>query len=120
MIEMLEMPLLSDEEQDSCTPTEREQLEYLSTPDDDVAKSLTLEQKRVVGRTILYGIKIAQAQRLSDLRWFVGLLKLHQRVGLEIGDMPYHVHFTMPEEIWQELKDKLAELEGTGLNKRET
>ena len=54
--------LLKPEEMDNCVPTEAELLEYLSEPDDTVAEGLTLVEKRLVAKTILYGRNIAKAQ----------------------------------------------------------
>jgi len=60
--------LLTPEEMDNCVPTEAELLEYLSEPDDTIAKGLTLKEKRLVAKAILYGRKIAQAQREMTLK----------------------------------------------------
>ena len=53
---------LTSAEMDNCTPT-REQLEnYLAEPDDKLATSLDLVEKRLIAKAILYGENIAHAQ----------------------------------------------------------
>jgi len=57
--------VMSEEEQDSCTPTDEESKAYLGEPDDEVAAKLRAtypEMFRVIGRCLLYGRKIAKAQ----------------------------------------------------------
>ena len=59
--------VMSPEEQDNCTAT-KEQLEnYLARPDDRVAVSLDLVEKKLVAKAILYGENIAQAQ--AGITW---------------------------------------------------
>ena len=56
------MWLLTAREQDDCTPS-TEQLEaYLDEPDDAVARSLNIRDKRLVAKCVLYGENIARAQ----------------------------------------------------------
>jgi hypothetical protein len=54
--------LLTDEEEDRCTPTKKEIEAYLAEPDDTTAKALTEQEKRLVAKYVLYGKKIKQAQ----------------------------------------------------------
>lgn len=65
-------PLLSNEEEDACTPTDKEIDTYLLEPDDAIAKVLTTQEKRLVARVILYGKKIAQAQWDIWNEWYEG------------------------------------------------
>jgi hypothetical protein len=56
---------LSDEEIDACTPTDEQLEKYLAEPDDEVAARIrALDPKifRLIGRCLLYGKNIAQAQ----------------------------------------------------------
>jgi hypothetical protein len=58
--------VLSELEQDACTPTKEQLDAYLATPDDEIAaqlrKELTPDGFRGLGRYILYGINIAHKQ----------------------------------------------------------
>ena len=66
-------PVISDEEQDNCVPTEEQLDAYLATPDDEVAAKIRRENpeaSREIGKHILWGNNIAQAQRdASDDYW---------------------------------------------------
>jgi len=67
----MESDLLTDKEQDACTPTDQDLEAYLATSDDAVAARLREkhpEQFRLIGRSILYGLNIAKAQREKTLQ----------------------------------------------------
>ena len=70
-----ELPVLSDKEQDACTPTKEQLASYLAEPDDEVAANIRKEHPDEfiqIGRVILYGKNIAQAQRDLCVRFYNG------------------------------------------------
>jgi hypothetical protein len=80
------MPLITDAQEDACTPTKEQLTEYLATPDDTVAAKIRNEypDKFVeIGRSILYGKNIAKAQRDADL---AVLEAERQKLKIEIAD----------------------------------
>ena len=64
--ELIEQARLTPKEQDACTPSKEQLDAYLAEPDDGVAYALRLtistEDFRQIGRVILYGRNIAEAQ----------------------------------------------------------
>ena len=61
--------LLTEKEQDACTPKKEQMEAYLAEPDDEVAAILRAENPekfRQVARAILYGKNIAKAQLAKD------------------------------------------------------
>ena len=81
--------LLTDEEQDACSPTGKQVATYLIEPDDMVAtklrQELSPETFRVIAKCILYGKNIAKAQR--DLT--ASILKAQEQARVErlLGDI---------------------------------
>jgi len=53
--------LLTPEEQDNCSPSEAQLEAYLAKPNDKIAESLTVSEKRLVAKCILYGENIMKA-----------------------------------------------------------
>jgi len=63
--EIREKVVLSKEERDNCTPSDKQLEDFLAEPDDEVAAKLRKEDPkmfRVIGQCLLYGRNIAQAQ----------------------------------------------------------
>jgi len=59
---------LSEEAQDACAPSKEQVEEYLAEPDDAIAALLSLEEKQLVAKCILYGRNIAQEQLKDAVR----------------------------------------------------
>ena len=71
LIEEIKKAGLTDAEQDSCTPIDEQLEKYLAEPDDTVAAELRLQYPktfRIIGRCILYGRNIRQAQLQKILK----------------------------------------------------
>ena len=57
--------VMTEEEQDNCTPTQQQVQAYLAEPDDELAKKMRLAEPRMfrtMAKVILYGRNIAQVQ----------------------------------------------------------
>ena len=62
---------LTDEQQDACTPTQKEVEAYINTPDDAVAAKIRKEYPssfKIIAASVLYGQKIAAAQLQAVLK----------------------------------------------------
>lgn len=55
--------LLTADEMDECTATTEQLESYLAEPDDRIAADLSLTEKRLISKCVLYGVNIAKAQR---------------------------------------------------------
>jgi hypothetical protein len=108
--------LLTDEEEDRCTPTKKEIEAYLAEPDDTTAKALTEQEKRLVAKCVLYGKKIKQAQlskaqahcdkRVREIFSFLaGHIGMRHFGGFEI---------LVSDDEWQAFKSKYLERKGEG------
>jgi len=65
--------MLTDEETDKCTPSSEQLEAFLAEPDDEVAAELKASDPdafRIIGRCILYGRNIRQAQLNKALALF--------------------------------------------------
>ena len=68
--EGIEKGLLTEEERDNCTPTNDQLEKYLAEPDDEIAAEIRAFYPttfRIIGRCLLYGRNIAQAQVKKSL-----------------------------------------------------
>jgi hypothetical protein len=107
--------LLTDEEEDRCTPTKEEIDAYLAEPDDAIAKALTPEEKRLVAKCVLYGKKIKQAQlakaqahcekRVREEREKIVVFLRQHWIGYDTSEAPRWVYlkFGGTQEDWERL-----------------
>ena len=104
-------PVISEKEQDDCTPTNEEVENYLAEPDDEIAANLRAsypEMFKIIGRCLLYGKKIAKAQRDADVAYYEPIIQA------EIEGLFETIEAMYPElkqgywenKNWQSLKDK--------------
>lgn len=97
-------PILTDEEEDACVPTEAELEAYLAEPDDTLARCLPPETKCLVAKGILYGKKVARAQAKK----IAGSMISRANAGLDALPKDTEPYW---EGYWKGLKDYGQELE---------
>jgi len=107
--------LIDTPTQNACFPGEKQLQEYLATPDDDVAKSLTYEQKKTVAKYILYGLNCIKAQKALDDKdkkeAIEGILEEITESFVEVVANFYmdKDNCTRTFELWKAIKSKTLE-----------
>ncbi len=107
--------VLTELEQDKCTPTKEQLDAYLAAPDDEIAAKLHREYPEkfvLIAKSILYGQNIAKAQDAhtrSEIAKVLKELAVPITVAENISDKMGHEVYVIKKEDFDRL---IAELEG--------